>query len=79
MCQNYTNTNLQWPNLQRQENQENPQLAQHSYRQEPVAVLAFLHSPHTNAGMKQYECGRTQPLLRMGHDHRKTSGQNLKG
>jgi hypothetical protein len=34
---------------------ENPQLAQHSYHQEPVAVLAFLRSPHTNAGMKQYE------------------------
>jgi hypothetical protein len=38
---------------------ENPQLAQHSYRQEPVAVLAFLRSPHTNAGMKQYKCGQT--------------------
>jgi hypothetical protein len=58
---------------------KNHQLAQHSYRQEPVAVLAFLHSPHTNAGMKQYECGRTQPLLRMGHDRGKTSGRNLKG
>ncbi len=58
---------------------ENPQLAQHSYRQEPVAVLAFLRSPHTNAGMKQYECGPTQPLLRMGHDRGKTSGRNLNG
>jgi hypothetical protein len=29
--------------------------------------------------MKQYECGRTQPLFRVGHDHGKTSGQNLKG
>jgi hypothetical protein len=31
--------------------------------------------------MKQYECGRTQPLLRtgMGHDRGKTSGRNLKG
>jgi hypothetical protein len=47
---------------------ENPQLAQHSSHQEPVAVLTFLRSPH---GMKQYECGRTQPLLRMGHDHGK--------
>jgi hypothetical protein len=45
--------------------------------QEPVAVLAFLHSPHLNAGMKQYECGLTQPLLRMSHDREKTSGQNL--
>jgi hypothetical protein len=52
-----------------------PQLAQHSYRR----ILAFLRSPH--AGMKQYECGRTQPLLRMGHDYiyRETSGGNLKG
>jgi hypothetical protein len=41
--------------------------------QEPVAVLAFLHSPHTNAGMKQYECGCTQPLLRKGHDRGNTS------
>jgi hypothetical protein len=55
---------------------EKPQLAQHSYRQEPVAVLAFSSSPHANASMKQYECGRTQPLLHMGHDHRKTIGRN---
>jgi hypothetical protein len=47
--------------------------------QEPVAVLALLRSPHANAGMKQYECVRTQPLFRAGHDHGKTSGQNLKG
>jgi hypothetical protein len=33
-------------------------------------ILAFLRS-NTNTGMKQYECGRTQPLLCMGHDHRK--------
>jgi hypothetical protein len=39
----------------------------------------LLHSPHTNAGMKQYECGRTQPLFRACHDHGLTSGQNLKG
>ncbi len=58
---------------------ENPQLAQHFYRQEPVSVLDFLRSPHTNASMKQYECGRTQPLLRMGHNCVKTSGRNLKG
>ncbi len=58
---------------------ENPQLAQHSHCQEPVAALAFLRSPHANAGMKQYKCGRTQPLLHMGHNHRKTSGRNLKG
>jgi hypothetical protein len=47
--------------------------------QEPVAVLALLRSPHANAGMKQYECGRTQPLFHTGHDHGKTSGRNLKG
>jgi hypothetical protein len=42
----------------------NPQLAWHSYRQEPVAVRAVaLHSSNSNAGMKQYESGRTQPLL----------------
>ncbi len=42
----------------------NPQLARHSYRQEPVAVRAVtLHSSHPKAGMKQYECGRTKPLL----------------
>jgi hypothetical protein len=42
----------------------NPQLAWHSYSKEPVAVGAVtLHSSHPNAGMKQYECGRTQPLL----------------
>jgi hypothetical protein len=46
--------------------------------QEPVAALAFLRSPHTNAGMKQYECGCPQPLLRMGHDRGKTSSKNLK-
>jgi hypothetical protein len=54
----------------------NTQLAQHSYRQDPVALLTSLLS--SNAGMKQYECGRTQPLLCKGHDHRETSGQNLK-
>ncbi len=34
---------------------------------------AFLRSPHANAGMKQkkYKCGRTQPLLHVGHDHEK--------
>jgi hypothetical protein len=47
--------------------------------QEQVAVLAFLCSPHANASMKQYECGRTQPLFRAGHDRGKTSGRNLKG
>ncbi len=42
----------------------NPQLAWHSYRQEPVAIRAVtLHSSNSNAGMKQYECGSTQPLL----------------
>jgi hypothetical protein len=39
--------------------------------QEPVAILAFLRSPHLNAGKKQYECGRTQPLFHAGHDHGK--------
>jgi hypothetical protein len=42
--------------------------------QEPVAVLAILRSPHANAGLKQYECGRTQTLFRAGHVHGKTSG-----
>ncbi len=32
---------------------------------------AFLHSPRANAGVKKYKCGRTQPLLRMSHDHGK--------
>jgi hypothetical protein len=42
----------------------NPQLAWHSYRQEPVAIRAVaLHSSHPNAGMEQYECCRTQPVL----------------
>ncbi len=36
---------------------------QHSYRQQPVAVVTSLHSSHPNAGLKQYECGHTQPLL----------------
>jgi hypothetical protein len=59
---------------------ENPQLAQHSLHfQEPVAVLAFLRSPHLNAGMQQYKCGSTQPLLRVRHDRQKTSGPNLQG
>ncbi len=45
--------------------------------QEPVAVLTS-YVPHTNAGMKQYECGHTQPLFRAGLNHGQTSGQNLK-
>jgi hypothetical protein len=36
--------------------------------QEPVAILAILRSPHTNAEMKPYKCGHTQPLFRAGHD-----------
>jgi hypothetical protein len=42
--------------------------------QEPVhvAVLATLRSPHANAGMKHYECDRTQPLFHAGHDCRIT-------
>ena len=47
--------------------------------QELVAVLALLCSPHANASMKQYECGRTQHLFRAGHDRGKTSSRNLKG
>jgi hypothetical protein len=46
---------------------KNPSRAAFVPLQEPVAVLAILCSPHTNAGMKQYECGRTQPLFRAGH------------
>ncbi len=30
----------------------------------------LLRSPHANAGMKQNECGRTQPLFRVGNDRR---------
>jgi hypothetical protein len=29
----------------------------------------FLRSPHTNVGVKHYECGRTQPLFCADHDH----------
>ncbi len=56
----------------------NPQQRSIRNLQEPVALLALLRSPHTNAGLKQYECGHTQPLLRMGYDRGKTSGRNLK-
>ncbi len=43
---------------------ENPQ--QSSIRSPPRASsrTRLLPSPHANAGMKQYECGRTQPLFR---------------
>jgi hypothetical protein len=42
----------------------NPQITRHSYHQEPVAVSAVtLHSSNSNAGMKQYKCCGTQPLL----------------
>ncbi len=37
---------------------KSPQQRSIRFLQEPVAVLAFLHSPHLNAGMKRYECGR---------------------
>ncbi len=40
-------------------------------RQELIVVRAFLRYPHAKAGMKQYECGRTQPLFRAGSDHGK--------
>ena len=56
----------------------NPKLAQHSYRQEPVAELASLRSLYLQCG---YEAIRVwsyiQPLLCKGHDHRETSGRNL--
>jgi hypothetical protein len=43
---------------------ENPQLTRHSHRQEAGAIRAVtLHSLNSNAGMKQYKCGQTQPLL----------------
>jgi hypothetical protein len=43
---------------------------QQSIRSPPRASsrTRFLRSPHANAGMKQYECGRTQPLFRVGHN-----------
>jgi hypothetical protein len=47
--------------------------------QEPVDVLAILRSPHANAGMKQYECGRTQPLFRAGHNRGITCVSKPKG
>jgi hypothetical protein len=37
--------------------------------QEPVGVLASYVPPRANAGMKRNECGCTQPLFRVGHDH----------
>ncbi len=47
---------------------ENPQ--QQSIRSPPRASsrTRLLRSPHANAGMKQYECSRKQPLFRAGHD-----------
>ncbi len=51
--------------LERMWSLDKPQLAQHPYHHEPVAVLASLHSSHPSAGMKQYERGHTQPLLCM--------------
>jgi hypothetical protein len=56
-----------------------PPAAQFCNLQEPVAVLAFLCATHLMSGMKQYECGHTQPLFRVGHGHGKTSGVNPKG
>jgi hypothetical protein len=47
--------------------------------QEPVAVLAFLRSPFAYAGMKQYECGRTQPLFVQVTIVGKLACRNLKG
>ncbi len=35
-----------------------------AYRQELAAVQAVtMHSSNSNTGMKQYECGHTQPLM----------------
>ena len=47
---------------------ENPQ--QSSIHSPPRASsrTCLLRSPHANAGMKQYECGRTQPLFRAGNN-----------
>jgi hypothetical protein len=47
--------------------------------QDPVAVPAILCSPQPNAGMKQYESGRTQPLFRAVHDHGITCVSKPKG
>ena len=60
---------------------EKPPAAQHAFpfKSHAVAVLAFLRSTHANAGMKQYECGRTQPLFRAGHDRGKTCVSKPKG
>jgi hypothetical protein len=46
----------------------NPPAAEHSSPPRASSCTCFLRSPHANAGMKQYECGRTQPLFRAGHD-----------
>jgi hypothetical protein len=44
---------------------DKPPLARHPNHQEQVAVCAVaLHYLHPNAGMKQYEYGRTQPCER---------------
>ncbi len=29
----------------------------------------WIRTQKANAGMKRNECGRTQPLFRVGHDH----------
>jgi hypothetical protein len=47
--------------------------------QDSVAILAFLRSPQANAGMKQYECGPTQPLFLAGHNRGKTCMLKPKG
>ncbi len=59
---------------------ENPKQLSIRNLQEPVAVLAFLRSPHLNASKKQHECGRTQPLcISCWSRSWKTNGRNLKG
>jgi hypothetical protein len=48
-----------------------PPAAEHCIRSPPRAssCTRFLRSPRANAGMKRNECGHTQPLFRVGHDH----------
>ncbi len=46
---------------------------------EPVALLAILCSPHANASMKQYQCGRTQPLFCAGQNHGTTDVSKPRG
>jgi hypothetical protein len=47
---------------------ENPQQSSIRSPSRASSRTRLLRSPHANAGMKQYECGRTQPFFRVGHD-----------